>query len=243
MPKCGAVERRAGRHDRVCSNISTSPRRCGRPPSSISSASRWRYEVFAILAGTKRATSRRVLRRQRGLLTLLIRFPRGCRRRSMGSRFLGVAPRGPRSHRRSIRFRAVRSPYLRGGLDEKDSECTHDCSRCRLARACVARPLVTRSPPPRECHAKWADARLASSAAQLVPNLSRRCAPRPPPAGILTGVTQARADATRIPSAAQLSDPSAMQRYAEAQSGSRLDHHDSAASGAYRVRSQRISRP
>jgi LemA protein len=72
-----------------------------------------------------------------------------------------------------------------------------------------------------EAKAKWADVQAAyQRRANLIPNLVATV--RGAAASeerILTGVTQARADATRITvTPEQLSDPAAMQRFAEAQS-------------------------
>ena len=69
--------------------------------------------------------------------------------------------------------------------------------------------------------AKWADVQASfQRRANLVPNLVETVrASAASEQAILTGVTQARADATRITvSAEQLSDPAAMQRFSEAQS-------------------------
>jgi LemA protein len=72
-----------------------------------------------------------------------------------------------------------------------------------------------------EAKARWADVEASfQRRANLIPNLVATV--RGAAASeerILTGVTQARADATRITvSPEQLTDPAAMQRYAEAQS-------------------------
>jgi LemA protein len=72
-----------------------------------------------------------------------------------------------------------------------------------------------------EAKAKWADVQASfQRRANLVPNLVETVrASAASEQAILTGVTQARADATRITvTPEQLSDPAAMQRYAEAQS-------------------------
>jgi LemA protein len=69
--------------------------------------------------------------------------------------------------------------------------------------------------------AKWADVQASfQRRANLVPNLVETVrASAASEQAILTGVTQARADATRITvTPEQLSDPAAMQRFAEAQS-------------------------
>ena len=69
--------------------------------------------------------------------------------------------------------------------------------------------------------AKWADVQASfQRRANLVPNLVETVrASAASEQAILTGVTQARADATRITvSPEQLGDPAAMQRFAEAQS-------------------------
>lgn len=72
-----------------------------------------------------------------------------------------------------------------------------------------------------EAKAKWADVQASfQRRANLVPNLVETVrASAASEQAILTGVTQARADATRITvTPEQLGDPAAMQRYAEAQS-------------------------
>jgi LemA protein len=72
-----------------------------------------------------------------------------------------------------------------------------------------------------EAKAEWADVQAAfQRRANLIPNLVETVqASAASEERILTGVTQARADATRITvSPEQLSDPAAMQRFAEAQS-------------------------
>jgi LemA protein len=72
-----------------------------------------------------------------------------------------------------------------------------------------------------EAKAEWADVQAAfQRRANLIPNLVETVkASAASEERILTGVTQARADAPRIPvSPEQLSDPAAMQRFAEAQS-------------------------
>ena len=72
-----------------------------------------------------------------------------------------------------------------------------------------------------EAKAEWADVQAAfQRRANLIPNLVATVqAAAASEERILTGVTQARADATRITvSPEQLSDPAAMQRFAEAQS-------------------------
>ena len=72
-----------------------------------------------------------------------------------------------------------------------------------------------------EAKAKWADVQASfQRRANLVPNLVETVrASAASEQAILTGVTQARADATRITvSPEQLSDPAAMQRFSEAQS-------------------------
>lgn len=72
-----------------------------------------------------------------------------------------------------------------------------------------------------EAKAKWANVQASfQRRANLVPNLVETVrASAASEQAILTGVTQARADATRITvSAEQLSDPAAMQRFSEAQS-------------------------
>ena len=69
--------------------------------------------------------------------------------------------------------------------------------------------------------AEWADVQAAfQRRANLIPNLVETVkASATSEERILTGVTQARADATRITvSPEQLSDPAAMQRFSEAQS-------------------------
>ena len=69
--------------------------------------------------------------------------------------------------------------------------------------------------------AKWADVQAQyQRRANLIPNLVETVrASAASEQAILTGVTQARADATRITvTPEQLSDPAAMQRFAEAQS-------------------------
>ena len=81
---------------------------------------------------------------------------------------------------------------------------------------------VNRIPTAEEnAKAKWADVQTAfQSRANLIPNLVATVrASAASEERILTGVTQARADATRITvSREQLSDPAAMQRFSEAQS-------------------------
>ena len=72
-----------------------------------------------------------------------------------------------------------------------------------------------------EAKAKWADVQASfQRRANLVPNLVETVrASAASEQTILTGVTQARADATRITvTPEQLGDPAAMQRFAEAQS-------------------------
>ena len=72
-----------------------------------------------------------------------------------------------------------------------------------------------------EAKAKWADVQAAyQRRANLIPNLVATVrAAAGSEEKILTGVTQARADATRITvTPEQLSDPQAMQRFSEAQS-------------------------
>ncbi len=72
-----------------------------------------------------------------------------------------------------------------------------------------------------EAKAKWANVQASfQRRANLVPNLVETVrASAASEQAILTGVTQARADATRITvTPEQLSDPAAMQRFAEAQS-------------------------
>jgi LemA protein len=72
-----------------------------------------------------------------------------------------------------------------------------------------------------EAKAEWADVQAAfQRRANLIPNLVATVqAAAASEERILTGVTQARADATRITvTPEQLSDPAAMQRFAEAQS-------------------------
>ncbi len=72
-----------------------------------------------------------------------------------------------------------------------------------------------------EAKAKWADVQASfQRRANLVPNLVETVrASAASEQAILTGVTQARADATRITvTPEQLGDPAAMQRFAEAQS-------------------------
>jgi LemA protein len=72
-----------------------------------------------------------------------------------------------------------------------------------------------------EAKARWADVQAAyQRRANLIPNLvSTVRGAATSEERILTGVTQARADATRITvTPEQLSDPAAMQRFAEAQS-------------------------
>jgi len=72
-----------------------------------------------------------------------------------------------------------------------------------------------------EAKAKWADVQASyQRRANLIPNLVATVrASAGSEERILTGVTQARADATRITvSPEQLSDPAAMQRFSEAQS-------------------------
>ena len=69
--------------------------------------------------------------------------------------------------------------------------------------------------------AKWADVQASfQRRANLIPNLVETVrASAASEQAILTGVTQARADATRITvTPEQLTDPAAMQRFAEAQS-------------------------
>lgn len=99
--------------------------------------------------------------------------------------------------------------------------------KIRLALALVSAALLSacglNSVPTSEenAKAKWADVQASyQRRADLIPNLvatvrgSAASEER-----ILTGVTQARADATRITvTPDQLSDPAAMQRFAEAQS-------------------------
>jgi LemA protein len=72
-----------------------------------------------------------------------------------------------------------------------------------------------------EAKARWADVQAAyQRRANLIPNLvSTVRGAAAAEERILTGVTQARADATRVTvTPEQLSDPAAMQRFAEAQS-------------------------
>ena len=72
-----------------------------------------------------------------------------------------------------------------------------------------------------QAKAKWADVQASfQRRANLVPNLVETVrASAASEQAILTGVTQARADATRITvTPEQLSDPAAMQRFSEAQS-------------------------
>lgn len=72
-----------------------------------------------------------------------------------------------------------------------------------------------------QAKAEWADVEAAfQRRANLIPNLVETVqAAAASEQAILTGVTQARADATRITvSPEQLADPAAMQRFAEAQS-------------------------
>lgn len=81
---------------------------------------------------------------------------------------------------------------------------------------------VNRIPTAEEsAKAKWADVQAAyQRRANLIPNLVATVrASAASEERILTGVTQARADATRITvSPEQLNDPAAMQRFSEAQS-------------------------
>ena len=80
---------------------------------------------------------------------------------------------------------------------------------------------VNRIPTAEEnAKAKWADVQAAfQSRANLIPNLVATVrASAASEERILTGVTQARADATRITvTGEQLTDPAAMQRFSEAQ--------------------------
>jgi LemA protein len=87
-----------------------------------------------------------------------------------------------------------------------------------LVAACGVNSIPTAE---EEAKAKWANVQASfQRRANLVPNLVETVrASAASEQAILTGVTQARADATRITvSAEQLSDPAAMQRFSEAQS-------------------------
>jgi LemA protein len=87
-----------------------------------------------------------------------------------------------------------------------------------LVAACGVNSIPTAE---ENAKAKWADVQASfQRRANLVPNLVETVrASAASEQAILTGVTQARADATRITvTPEQLSDPAAMQRYAEAQS-------------------------
>ena len=87
-----------------------------------------------------------------------------------------------------------------------------------LVAACGVNSIPTAE---ENAKAKWADVQASfQRRANLVPNLVETVrASAASEQAILTGVTQARADATRITvTPDQLGDPAAMQRYAEAQS-------------------------
>ena len=87
-----------------------------------------------------------------------------------------------------------------------------------LVAACGVNSIPTAE---ENAKAKWADVQASfQRRANLVPNLVETVrASAASEQAILTGVTQARADATRITvTPEQLGDPAAMQRYAEAQS-------------------------
>ncbi len=87
-----------------------------------------------------------------------------------------------------------------------------------LVSACGVNSIPTAE---ENAKAKWADVQASfQRRANLVPNLVETVrASAASEQAILTGVTQARADATRITvTPEQLGDPAAMQRFAEAQS-------------------------